>query len=125
MLLLDGVKTGVKTIFVLDDDADTAEVMAQGLAAPERQVRAFSDPASALGAIEHEPVDLLIADLKMPWMSGGDVVGEARRRRAGLPIFLVSGFDEAAAIAARVGAVFLPKPVDLDTLRAAVERALG
>jgi DNA-binding NtrC family response regulator len=114
----------VRTIFVLDDDPDQAELMAQALSGRGRQVRAFSDPIRALAALGGEPVDLLIADLSMPWIDGKDVVSSMHMRRPDLPIILVSGYPRGKDIAAEEGVRFFPKPVDLASLRRAVEDAL-
>jgi DNA-binding NtrC family response regulator len=115
----------VKTVFVIDDDPDQAEELAQALAARDRRVRAFSDPIRALSALTSEGADLLIADLSMPWIDGGDVVASARLRRPTLPVFLVSGFPRGADIAHIHNVPFFPKPVDLEALRRAAEDALG
>jgi two-component system C4-dicarboxylate transport response regulator DctD len=114
----------VRTIFVLDDDPDQAEVMAQALAGRGRRVRAFSDPIRALAALTAEPVDLLVADLSMPWIDGKDVVSSAHLRSPDLPVILVSGYPRGAEIAAEEGVPFFAKPVDLQGLRRAVEEAL-
>lgn len=114
----------MKTIFVVDDDADAAEVMAQALAGRDRQVRAFSDPIRALAAITAEGADLLIADLAMPWIDGKDVLASARLRRPDLPILLVSGLASGAEVAAHEGVPFFAKPVNLDALRRTVDEAL-
>ena len=115
----------MKTIIVVDDDADAAEVMAQALAARDRLVRAFADPIRALAAITAERTDLLIADLAMPWLDGKDVLVSARMRRPGLPILLVSGLAGAADVAASEGVPFFAKPVNLDRLRRAVDQVLA
>ena len=115
----------MKTIFVVDDDPDAAEVMAQALAMRDRQVRAFADPIRALAALSGEQVDLLIADLVMPWLNGRDVLSTARLRRPGLPMLLVSGLPGAADVAASEGVGFFSKPVNLDRLRRAVDEALA
>src|SRR5262249_11393581 len=65
-LLRRDTEARVKTIFVLDDDPDQAELMAQAVGARGRRVRAFSDPIRALAALSTEGADLLIADLSMP-----------------------------------------------------------
>ena len=113
------------TIFVVDDDADAAEVMAQALAGRGRQVRAFADPIRALAAVTAEGTDLLIADLAMPWLDGKDVLASARLRRPGMPIVLVSAMPEAPEVAASEGVMFFAKPVDLDALRRTVDRVLA
>src|SRR3954465_14312056 len=82
----------VKTLFVLDDDPEQAELMAQALTGRGRRVRAFSDPIRALAALTTDDADLLIADLSMPWIDGRDVVSSSRLRRPDLKIFMVSGY---------------------------------
>jgi CheY-like chemotaxis protein len=114
----------VKTLFVLDDDPEQAELMAQALTARGRRVRAFSDPIRALAALGSDNPDLLIADLSMPWIDGRDVVASSRLRRPELKIFMVSGYARGADIAAEEGVPFFPKPIDLNALRAAVDAAL-
>lgn len=114
----------MRTIFVLDDDPDQAEVMAQALSGRGRRVRAFSDPIRALAALSSEGCDLLVADLSMPWIDGKDVVASAQLRKPELRVFLVSGYPRGAEIAAEEGVPFFSKPVDLQALREAVERAL-
>src|ERR1700753_1365998 len=69
------------TLFVLDDDPEQAELMAQALTGRGRRVRAFSDPIRALAALSLDGADLLIADLSMPWIDGKDVVASSRIRK--------------------------------------------
>jgi DNA-binding NtrC family response regulator len=114
----------VRTIFVVDDDPDQAELLAQALAGRGRRVRAFSDPIRALAALTDEGADVLIADLSMPWIDGKDVVASAHLRRPELIIFLISGYPRGADIAAAEGVPFFAKPVDLEALRVAVDLAL-
>lgn len=107
----------MKTIFVLDDDPDQAELLAQALTTKQWKVTAFSDPIRALAALNADGADLLVADLSMPWIDGGGVVESSRIKRPGLRVILVSGFARGAEIARRYGAPFFPKPIDLDALR--------
>lgn len=114
----------MKTIFVLDDDPEQAELMAQALTGRGRRVRAFSDPIRALAALTLDGADLLVADLSMPWIDGKDVVASARLRRPELAIFMVSGYPRGAEIAGEEGVPFFAKPIDLAQFRAAVDAAL-
>ena len=115
----------MKTVFVLDDDQDQAELLAQALQCRQWKVRAFSDPIRALAAITTEGADLLIADLSMPWIDGGDVVAGARLRRPALKVILVSGYPRGAEIAERYGVPFFAKPVDLERLRSTAAELLS
>lgn len=114
----------MKIVFIVDDDADHAELLALALRGPGRYVRAFAHPIDALTALATDPVDLLIADLSMPWVDGKGVILSAKKRREELIIFLVSGYDRGAEIAQETGARFFRKPIDLDQLRSSVEDAL-
>ena len=116
---------GVKTIFVLDDDQEQADLLAGALASRNWRVRAFADPIRALAAINAEGADLLIADLSMPWIDGTDVIASARIRRPELKVVMISGFPRGADIARRNNVVFFAKPVDLDKLRAYAEEILS
>jgi DNA-binding NtrC family response regulator len=115
----------MKTIFVLDDDQDQAELLAEALASDSWRVRAFSDPIRALAALNSDGTDLLVADLSMPWIDGAEVVASARVKRPQLNVILVSGFEQGVEIARRLGLTFFSKPVDLSRLREAATRFLG
>jgi DNA-binding NtrC family response regulator len=109
--------TTKRQILVLDDDAEQAELLAEAIASHAWEVRIFSDPIRALSTLQSEGVDLLIADLSMPWMDGGDVVSSARLRRPLLFVILVWVLAGGAAWGGRHDVTFFAKPVDLDGLR--------
>lgn len=114
-----------KTILIIDDDPDQAELLAHMVSHRGRRVQAYSDPIRALSALTNDGADLLIADLSMPWIGGEDVIASARGRWPDLRIFLVSGYPRGAEIAAREGLQFFAKPVNFDLLRQAVDQALA
>jgi DNA-binding NtrC family response regulator len=116
------VKT--RTIFVVDDDQEQADLLAEALASGGVKVRAFSDPLRALATLSSDGTDLLVADLSMPWMDGMDVIASARLKQPHLKVILISGFEHAADVAKRHGVPFFSKPLDLAALRRAVEQAL-
>jgi DNA-binding NtrC family response regulator len=125
-LRVDGgvAERAAKTVFVVDDDADQAELLAQALTSSRLHVRAFSDPIRALAALNADGSDLLVADISMPWIGGEDVVASARTRHPELKVILVSGFAGGAEIARRFGVPFFAKPIDLPALRRAVAAAV-
>jgi len=112
-----------KKALVVEDMAlirmTTVDMLAEiGLAAAEA-----GDGLTALEIIDNDrEIDVMIADLGLPGMSGRDLVAEVKRRRPGLKIVVASGdtdgktrSDEALA-----GVVFLAKPYDIEQLRRAV-----
>ena len=114
----------VKTVVVVDDDQDQAELLAEALTSEHVRVRTFSDPIRALAAFGSGGVDLLVADLSMPWIDGMDVIAGARVKQPNLKVILISGFEHGAEIAARHGVRFFLKPIDLPALRAAARDEL-
>lgn len=114
----------MKNVIVLDDDPDQVDILVQALGSKQRQVRGFSNPLRALSELDHDPPDVFIADLSLPWIDGEDVMACVRRRRPDLRVFLVSGHERGAEVARASGIPFFLKPVDLNVLSRAVDQAL-
>jgi len=115
------------TILVADDEKNIREGLAEALSLEGYRVLAAADGAEALKTLEGGGVDLLITDLRMPRLSGGDLLREGGTRFAGLPMIVLTGHGtiEDAVAAMRSGAFdFLTKPVNLDHLSLLVKRAL-
>ena len=72
-----------------------------------------------------EPVDLLLTDIVMPeGMNGLDLAQEARARFPGLPILLMSGYNDTVAWPNEISFRILRKPVPFAELEAAVHEQL-
>lgn len=75
--------------------------------------------------IDHLP-DLIVLDLRMMGMGGREFVDQQRAAWGDIPIVLLSGSMEAAAVVAEIGALaVIRKPFDLDELVAIVTHATG
>jgi CheY-like chemotaxis protein len=70
-------------------------------------------------------VDLLIADIAMPGMSGGELARAARQSRPELPILFISGFADLAAPGDGITEMVLQKPFHAGELNAKVAQALA
>jgi CheY-like chemotaxis protein len=107
------------TILILDDRATNRNIYARLVAAIEDGVAAevFADPADALEWLEHNRVDLVITDYKMPGMDGAEFT---RRFRAmpnnrHVPLVVITAYDDRSfrLRALDAGATdFLQSPVD-------------
>jgi DNA-binding NtrC family response regulator len=86
-----------------------------------------SDGSEALEALTQRPYSVLLTDLRMPKVSGMELIEEVRRRRLPVAVIVTTGYgsiDEAVQ-AMRLGATdFLTKPVDIDHLQRVLRRAL-
>jgi len=122
--------TGIRRRIVLVDDE---EVLAWSLsnrlarAYPSWVIDTANNGADALEKIGVEPVDLLIADVRMPGMSGIDLILTARADRPQLPVIVMTAFQtsEIQRIAGAPYTGFLEKPFEFERLLELVDEALS
>lgn len=116
------------TLYFVDDDPKAAELFQRFCRNTNIHVRPFRSPRAALEACKETLPDLLISDLKMPEMSGTDLMAEVRQLDPKLPIIIITGYStvEDAVTALRLGATdFIKKPYDIEELRNQVEILLN
>jgi signal transduction histidine kinase len=115
------------TILVIDDEPDVRDVMAISLEDAGYKTLCAPDGESGLKLLaSHEP-QILITDVKMPGMSGLEVLKQARRIRPQTQVIVTTGFaDIKKAITAlqHDASDFITKPVDDTTLHLALKRAM-
>ena len=113
-------------LLVVDDDADSGDLLHEVLKSAGAVVSSTRNVESALTHLRSEPYDVVISDLAMPGRDGIDLIAAIRTTRSlrggKLPAIAVSGYPERyEAVATSVGFdAFLRKPVNLDALCAVV-----
>lgn len=115
-------------IVVIDDDYAMRLSCRQILTKTGYAVDVFEDGAKGLEAVLAERPDLVVVDLKMPGISGMDVIARVRGIDPDLVVVVITGYPTigSAVEAIKAGAFdFLPKPFTPDELRVVVRRALG
>jgi DNA-binding response OmpR family regulator len=115
------------TVLIVDDDQGTRETFAAGLRTAGFVTATAADASEALGLARLSSYGLAVFDLRLPDMSGTDLVRTLEAEGLRCPFILISGFltTQDTVDAMRLGAKdVLDKPVDLDDLCAAVDRAL-
>ena len=115
-------------MLVVDDSADTLEVLRRNLELEGYRVHTCPGVPEAIQILETTPVDLVITDLMMPRVSGIDLVRHVRENVADTAIMMITGHAtvESAVQAVKTGAEeYLPKPFTDRELSAAVERVLA
>ncbi len=113
------------TILVVDDAPDTLEVLKRNLVSAGYQVYTASSVTEALEILDASPVDVVITDLKMPKISGIDLVRHVRENLKDTEVMMITGYAtvEGAVEAIKTGAEeYLAKPFTEKELRAAVRR---
>jgi DNA-binding NtrC family response regulator len=103
------------SILIVDDDLNVLEVLEARLTSAGFNIHRAENGRTALRIIKEHHVDLMISDMKMPGMSGMEVLTKARILHPGLPIIFLTAYGTIpdAVKAVKAGAVdYLAKPFD-------------
>jgi DNA-binding NtrC family response regulator len=115
-------------VLVVDDEPVIVESAAKTLSAEGYAVRTAAAAESALALLRAEAPDVVLIDLKLPALSGFDLLEVIRNEFPRVAAILMTGYatEENASTALEHGAaIFLPKPFTFEELLGAVERAAG
>jgi len=123
-----------RRVLLAEDDDQMRMLVAAALRADGHHVveardgRALLDEIGSelLGERPGQLTDLIVSDIRMPGLTGLEVLAGIRQARWSTPVILITAFgDEATHVAARaLGAACFDKPFDLDDLRTAVLNAV-
>src|SRR6201995_1180311 len=80
-------------ITLVDDDENIVTSVSLGLESHGHTVKAYFDGAAGLAALENDPPDLAILDVKMPRMDGMEVLRRLRRS-SDVPVIILTSKDE-------------------------------
>jgi DNA-binding NtrC family response regulator len=115
-------------ILIVDDEKNIREGLGKALELEGYKTFLAADGDEALWLVENEEIDLLIADLKMPGLSGEELLKKVVSAYPTVPVIILTGHGtiESAVKAMRDGAYdFLTKPLNLERLSLLVKRALS
>jgi len=113
-------------IWVIDDDHAIRWVLKKALQRDEMTVRTFDSATGVIEALRREQPDAVVADIRMPGMSGLELLSRLRERAPELPVIIMTAHSDLdSAVLAYEGGAFeyLPKPFDVDEAAALVRRA--
>ncbi len=116
------------SILIADDEEVFRETTADLLRLRGYRCDCVAGARTALAALEQQPFDLLIADIRMPGNAGLQLVEELQRDRPGLPVILVTGapsLDSAIHSVHLPVAAYLTKPLELDSFYGHVDRCVA
>lgn len=114
-------------ILVIDDEETMRDSCRQALSRDGNRVEVAESGSKGLSILEAESFDLVILDLKMPGLSGMEVLKKIKQGDPEAIVIVITGYAtvESAVEAMKRGAYdFIPKPFTPDGLRAIVKRAL-
>jgi two-component system cell cycle sensor histidine kinase/response regulator CckA len=119
-----------ETILLVEDEPTVRSMTSEALRELGYRVLVAKNGVDALSVEEThrgDKIDLLLTDLVMPMLGGGDTAHRIGQRRAGIKVLFTSGFHGDALEDLGAGSSegqFLPKPFTLDSLATKVREAL-
>ena len=102
-------------VLIVDDDPLILEVLNARLSAAGFVVHSAGDGTTALQILKNQSIDILVSDMKMPGMSGMELLAQARIIHPRLPVVFLTAYGTIpdAVHAVKAGAVdYLTKPFD-------------
>jgi two-component system response regulator FixJ len=114
-------------IHVIDDDDAVRDSLAFLLETADFRVKTYESAVQFLERLGDAEPGCVVTDVRMPGMSGLELVRELNRRAVGLPVVVITGHgDVPLAVEAMRGGVvdFIEKPFSDDTILTALQAAL-
>ena len=115
-------------MLVIDDDKSCCRSLELHFGQRGFAVNTAYDVEEGLAHLAGSPVDIVISDIRMPGRDGLDLLDEIQVRASRIPVVMITAFQDLDSTVAALhrGAVdYVGKPIDLDQLDAAVDRALA
>jgi DNA-binding NtrC family response regulator len=115
-------------LLVVDDEANARRALAEILATEGYEVRTARDGQAALDVASEFSPELVVSDLRMPGMSGLELLTELSAQHPDVGVMLMTAFAEieTAVQAIRQGAAdYVIKPLDADALLLTIENNLA
>jgi two-component system response regulator FixJ len=115
-------------VHIIDDDDAVRQSLAFLLGTARIAVRTYESAAAFLSALPDINSGCIITDVRMPEISGIDLLHRLKELKVGMPVIVITGHGDVqlAVEAMKIGAVdFIEKPFDDELLLAAVRSALG
>lgn len=109
----------VTTIMIVDDDVTFCQVLSNAFSRRGYKVSAVHDTTDVIGAVKKHSPDSVVMDLRMPGISGLELIPPLRKLNPNIRILVLTGYASIATAveAIKLGAVYyLTKPADADEI---------
>ncbi len=114
-------------VHVIDDDEAVRDSLTFLLRTAQLEVRSYASATAFLDSLVDTGVSCVITDVRMPGLSGVDLLRRLKELKIGMPVIVITGHGDVplAVEAMKLGAMdFLEKPFDDEVLLASVRAAL-
>jgi len=117
----------MENILIVDDEKSLLDLLSHVFRKEGYGVRTSLSGARALEILEKEDIDLVVTDIKMPQLSGMDVLKTVKARDPEIPVVMITAYGsvQQAVDALKSGALdYVVKPFDVEELKIVVARGL-
>lgn len=114
-------------ILIVDDEAQTRQTLWEYFTARiECQILQAANGYEALAILEQGNIDVVLTDIKMPGISGREVIEKAKAISPDIAVIVLTKWDssELSAMMHRFGIEYIPKPFSLKVVYAKVQQRL-
>jgi two-component system cell cycle sensor histidine kinase/response regulator CckA len=113
-----------ETILLVEDEPAVRQLFATALSRAGYTVFEARNGEEAVKLFDHHggAIDLLLTDMKMPFMGGAELARQLRERKNGLKLICISGYG--GSVATAVSSDFLAKPFSRDEMLRKVREVL-
>ena len=115
----------VLRVLLVDDDDSVLRFLVSAFTSNHCQAKTASTAEQALDLLGDDPYDLVVSDIKMPGLSGLDLLRAIKGRQPGTPVVLITGVPSvnSAVFGLRHGAYdYLPKPFSVTEVKELIQR---
>jgi two-component system, NtrC family, nitrogen regulation response regulator GlnG len=115
-------------VWIVDDDRSIRWVIEKALSREGIAFDSFSSAQDALHALSAGAPEVLVSDIRMPGLSGLELLQAVKQRHPAVPVIVMTAYSDLdSAVAAFQGGAYeyLPKPFDVDQAVDLIRRALG
>jgi two-component system nitrogen regulation response regulator GlnG len=117
----------MKPVWIVDDDRSIRWVIEKALSREGIAFNSFSSAQEAMDALSGGPPEVLVSDIRMPGLSGLELLNTVKTRHPAVPVIVMTAYSDLdSAVAAFQGGAYeyLPKPFDVDQAVELIRRAL-
>jgi len=117
----------MKPVWIVDDDRSIRWVIEKALSREGIAFNSFSSAQEALDALSGGAPEVLVSDIRMPGLSGLELLQAVKQRHPAVPVIVMTAYSDLdSAVAAFQGGAYeyLPKPFDVDQAVELIRRAL-
>ncbi len=116
-----------REILIVDDNPNMASLLSEMLDVYDIKSRVTNDGESALRLLDEEQFSLVITDLKMPRMSGTELLAAIKGKHPQLPVVVISGYNvgnSEGQVVTGLANGFIHKPFKMVDIQSVVEQFL-